>query len=83
MIRARFFLDRRTRRGERQSPSRTAHTAIRAEDEPGRSSIAVGAVVVMVRVLFAEVPDPVSVAGEKVQIASAGRLPQESFTVPL
>ena len=83
MMRARCLLDRRTRRGERQSPSKTAHTAMREEDEPGRSSIAVGAVVVIVRVLFAEVPDPVSVAGEKVQVASAGRLPQESFTVPL
>ena len=83
MMRARCLLDRRTRRGERQSPRRTAQTAIRVEDEPGRSSLALGAVVVVVRVLFAELPDPVSVAGEKLQVASAGRLPQESFTVPL
>ena len=77
------FLDRSAPRGDKQSPRRSAHTAIPVEDEPGRSSIATGAVVVTVRVLVAALPDPVSVAGEKVHVASAGRLPQESFTVPL
>ena len=81
--RASCFLDRSARRGDKQSPRRTAHTAIPAEDEPGRSSFATGAVVVTVRVLLAALPDPVSVAGEKVQVTSAGRVPQESLIVPL
>lgn len=37
----------------------------------------------MVRVLLAALPDPVIVAGEKVQVASAGRVPHESFTIPV
>jgi hypothetical protein len=81
-MRGNCFLDRRTR-GEKNSPRTTAQSAIGPEDKSGRSSIARAAVVVTVRVLLAALPEPVSVAGENVHVVSAGRLPQESFTVPL
>ncbi len=49
----------------------------------GRSSIAVAAVVVTVKVLdTAAPPDGVTLAGENAHAAIPGNAPQENFTVP-
>jgi hypothetical protein len=76
-------LNRLVRRGDRVRNIRLAKVMPWSGRVGSFSKAVVGAVVVMVRVEVAVPLDGVTEDGAKVQVAPAGRVPQENFTVPV